>query len=213
VKEGCSVLKELDKAASELADARAAWVSRRDAADVLGAAAEQSIRALQNHRQDKDVDVRAAADRALGRAGAALAGAPAQRGYSLAELAQACAKPGERSVERDGDGFVVVVQTGEQRQQSVTLRPVEGRRGKLIVLTTRCGKATTECIAWALRTNMDLALSALALAKEGDEDWLVLRSCYLPDEATPLEIKASVKELAFYGDWIERKLSGAEDTQ
>lgn len=207
------MLKEIDKAASELADARSSWVNRRDAADVLGSAAERSIRALHSHRQDKDVDVRDATGRALGRVGAALAGMPPQRGYALEELAQACVKPGERSVEPDADGFVVIVETGNGRRQRVSIRPLDGRRGKLIVLTTRCGKATAECISWALRTNMDLALSALALAKEGEEDWLVLRSCYLPDEATPQEIKASVKELAFYGDWIERKLSGAEDTE
>jgi hypothetical protein len=207
------VLKEINRAAAELSDARAAWVARRDAADILGGAAEESIRALQKNRQDKDVDVRTAAERALARASAALAGVAPQRGYSLEELAQACAKEGQRRVERDGDGFRITIETGEGRRQHVSMRPVEGRRGNLIVLTTDCGKATPDSIAWALRANMDLALGALALDKRGDEDWIVIKSCYLPNEATPLEIKASVKELAFYGDWIERKIAGAEDTQ
>ncbi|MDX9972892.1 MAG: hypothetical protein RBU21_07880 [FCB group bacterium] len=206
-------MKEIDQAASTLADARAAWVLRRDAADALGQAAEQAIRVLQQHRKDKDADVRPAAERALGRASAALAGMPPLRGYSLEELAQACAKADQRIVEPDGEGFVVTIETANGRKQRVTLQPREGRRGKLIVLTTRCGKATPDSIAWALRANTDLALGALALVKEDDEEWLVLRSCHLPGETTPLEIKAAVKELAHYGDWIERKLSGAEDLE
>lgn len=206
-------MKDIERAVVKLADTRAAWVLRRDAAETLGNAAEQAIRVLQQHRQDKDADVRPAAERALGRASAALAGMPPQRGYALEELVQGCAKSGQREVEPEGDGFRVTVETAEGRKQLVSVQPFEGRHGKLIVITTRCGKATPESIAWALRANMDLALGALALVKEGEEEWLVLRSCHLPGEATPLEIKASVKELAHYGDWIERKLSGAEDQQ
>lgn len=207
------MLKELDKAVASLSDARAAWVTRRDAAESLGAVAERAIRALQAHRQDKDVDVRAAAERALGRVSGAVAGLAPQRGYSLEELAQACAKSDQRTVERHGEAYIVTVDTGEGRRQRVSLRVQEGRRGPLLVLTTRCGKPTAEAVGWALRANMDLALGALALAQEDGVECLVIRSCYLPGEVTPTEIKASVKELAYYGDWIERKLAGTEDTQ
>lgn len=205
------MLKEIDRAAASLADARAAWVSRRDAADALGSAAERAIRVLLQHRQDKDVDVRAAAERALARASAVAAGMPPQRGYTLEELAKACAKPDQRIVTPEDDGYLVTVELGEGRQQHVSMHVREGRRGPLLVLTTVCGKPTPEALAWALRANMDLALGALALDRQNDEEHLVIRSCYLPGEATPQEIKASVKELAFYGDWIERKLAGADD--
>jgi len=39
----------------------------------------------------------------------------------------------------------------------------------------------------------------------------VLTNCFLARTATPSLIKASVKELAHYGDWIESKLGGLDD--
>ena len=43
--------------------------------------------------------------------------------------------------------------------------------------------------------------------EESLEDRFVLINNLLANEASPAEIKASVKELALYGDWIEQKLS------
>lgn len=202
---------ELEKAARRLADSRAGWVTRRDAADALGEMAARALRALKAQCSDADVDVKTAAERALGRVSAALAGHPATSGYTLEELAKACAKDGSRTVIPDGDAFIVEVRAGENRRQRVRLAIVKGRVGRLLEISTRCGKADAEVHAWALRSNMDIALGALALRKDGDDEILVLRGCYLPDKVSPSEVKACVKELAYYGDWLESRLTGRRD--
>lgn len=212
VKEGLSLtLQPIEKAATELADERAGWVTRRDAADALGRAAEKAIRALQARRHEKDIDVKTAVDRALGRVSAALAGEPAKGGYTLEELAQACAKPGKRIVTAEDEGYTVEVMLSNDRRQRVRVEETERERGRLVVISTRCGKATPDALSWALRANVSLTLGALALVEEDGEERFLIRNCYIAREATPLEVKASVKEVAFYGDWIERKLAGSED--
>lgn len=205
------MFREVEKAAERLADGRAGWVTRRDAAEALGEVAERALRALKARVKDADVDVKTAAERALGRVSAALAGHPAMSGYTLEELAKACAKDGSRTVSREGDAYVVEVKTGENRRQRVCLALVKGRVGRLLEISTRCGKADADVHAWALRANMDIALGALAMMKDGDDDILVLRGCYLPDQVSPSEVKACVKELAHYGDWLESRLSGSHE--
>lgn len=205
------MLKEMESAASKLANTRAGWVTRRDAAELLGQSAEYAVRKLLQRRQESDVDVKAAVERALGRVRAASDGVPPKAGYTLEELAQACAKEGQRTVRAEGDGYVVEVEVRSGRRQRVSLRTVDKGRGPLVSLTTECGACTPEALRWALRANADLTFGALALDKEGDEERLVLRAAYLAGEATPAEVKAAVKELAFYGDWIEQKLMGSED--
>ena len=74
-----------------------------------------------------------------------------------------------------------------------------------------CGKPRADAFEWALRANMKISLGALALTRDGGEERLVLTNCFLARTATPSLIKASVKELAHYGDWIESKLGGLDD--
>jgi hypothetical protein len=205
------VVKALEKAAAELANGRAGWVIRRDAAEELGKVAEFALRTLLARRQEPDVDVKSAVDRALSRVSAALAGVPPKGGYSLEELAGACAKPSERVVTRDGDAFTVEVAMKDGRRQRIRVERADRGRGAIVFLSTECGAVAPDALAWALRANADLSLSALALCKEGGDDRLVLRASYVASEATPLEIKAAVKEMAFYGDWIEQKLMGSDD--
>ncbi|MBI4559771.1 MAG: hypothetical protein HY706_19445 [Candidatus Hydrogenedentes bacterium] len=206
-------LEEIEKAAKTLADAKQGWVFRRDAAEALGQAACRALNALHAQRKDKDVDVRQAVERALSAASAGLAGIkPRKSAHTLEELARSCEKTGERTVLPHQDGFIVEVKLSNQRHQRIYLAPCQSKdKIKLIRLFTVCGKADSNTLAWALRTNMQITQGALALQKDGDEERLILTNSFLADEATPAEIRAAVKELSFYGDWIEQKLGGKDE--
>jgi len=209
------VTGELEKLAKQLHDPEAGWVVRRDAAENLGKAACFVLDALREHADEMDVDVRRAVDHALGEASAALAGVPPLpqvKQYTLEELAKACAKDGERVVAPHGKGFVVQVTLKSGRRQAVYLNHHQRKDGmELIRIFTECGPPREDALEWALRANMKITHGALALTKDSGEERLVLTDCYLAHAATPAEIKASVKELAFYGDWIESKLTGLDD--
>lgn len=204
--------EDIDKAAGELRNQEAGWVTRRDAAETLGQAAARALTALEAHKEDPDRDVQGAVQKELGKAGGALAGVKPEGGYTLEELVRACEKPGKRTVKPEGDGFVVEVKLKGDRRQLVNVQPYERRDGaKLIRVFTYCGKPSDDALHWALRANMKLNQGAFALADMEGEEQFVLMNCYLEGEATPREIKASIKELSFYGDWIEQKLSGLDD--
>jgi hypothetical protein len=209
------VIEDIERAAKELGNADAGWVNRRDAAGKLGQIASEALGALKAHADEMDVDVHRVVEEALEKASGALAGvkpsAPVKH-YALEELVKACAKDKERVVAPHGKGFVVQVELKGGRRQSVFLSQHSRKDGmKLIRVYTECGKASKDALAWALRANMNVAQGALALSKEAGEERLVLINCFLVDQATPLEVKASVKELAAYGDWIEEKLSGLDE--
>ena len=208
-------MEQLEKLAKQLRDAQSGWVVRRDAADNLGKIACYALDALREHADEMDVDVRRAVDTALGEASAALAGIPPMpqvKQYSLEELAKGCAKEGERVVAPHNDGYVVQVTLKSGRHQAVYLNHHTRKDGmELIRIFTECGKPREDAFQWALRANMKVAQGALALTKDSGEERLVLTNCYLAHSATPAEIKASVKELAHYGDWIESKLTGLDD--
>lgn len=207
--------EELDGAVEKLRDTKAGWVTRRDAVELLGKVALKSLDALQAASDEMDIDVRRSVDDMLGRAAAALKGVKPiveQVPPSLEELAKACAKENVRMVEADGEGYVVRVALKEGRQQSVHLRQFKRADGvKLIQVYTVCGKADEKSYEWALRANMKLVQGAVALAKQGDDERFVLTMCFLVGEVTKSEIKAAVKEAAYYGDWIEQKVSGQDE--
>lgn len=207
--------EKLEKLAQKLHDPDTGWVIRRDAAETLGKIAYFALDALREHADEMDVDVRRAIDQALGEASAALAGVaplPKLKQYTLEELAKGCAKDGERVVAPHGKGFVVQVTLKSGRHQAVYLNHHKRKDGmELIRIFTECGKPREDALEWALRANMKIAHGALALTKDDGEERLVLTDCYLTHAANPAEIKASVKELAIYGDWIESKLSGLDD--
>lgn len=211
------MLEDIERAAAELANRNAGWVLRRDAAEVLAKAAARAVGALEAHAQDPDVDVREVVQRALARfAGAQASGAPGAeeppRSYSIEALAQACAKPGEREVERNGDGFSIEATLKDGRHQTVYLMPFKRNDGvALIRVYTFCGAARGDIARWALETNMKLAQCAFALMKDEDREQLILLNSFLADGATPREIKSAVKEIAYYGDWVEQKQTGHDD--
>ena len=115
-------------------------------------------------------------------------------------------------VEQDGDAFIVKVIMKDGRHQSVHVRQFKRADGiALIQVYTVCGKADEKSYGWALRANMKLIQGAIAIASQGDDERFVLSTCFLANEVTRQEIKAAVKETAFYGDWIEQKVSGQDE--
>lgn len=204
------MLEEIEKAAAQLANTKTGWVTRRDAAELLGKAAARALVALHEHREEPDIDVKRSVDQALAEASAALKGiAPKVRkgSYSLEELARACEKPGQREVKRERDRYIIELRLAEDRTQKVYLEQFRRKDGiELIRVYTYCGTFTEKAAPWALRTNMTLAQGAVASVTVEGQERFALTNCFLAGAATPEVVKASVKEIAFYGDWIERRL-------
>lgn len=204
----------LDKAAAALDDTKAPWVTRRDAAEYLGEMVGRAVRALMAHRNDPDVDVKSGVERALQRAGELAAESPPGAGkrYSIEELARTCEKPGERVVSRFGDGYAIDVDLKSGRRQRVYVNAHKRKDGVTLVrVYTQCGKLKADSVEWALRANMKLAFSALAVEGEGESAHFVMRASFEAGSAAPETVKAAVKEVAFYGDWIEQKMTGLDE--
>lgn len=207
-------MEELEQAAQQLSDPDAGWVYRRDAAQLLGNLAARALVALHDNRDEPDTDVRRSVDKALAQCSAALQGIapdPRAHAYTLAELARSCARQGHREVEPDGDGFAVTVSLDGGRRQRVKLDRIrrEGRP-ETVRIQTVCGPYAPQTAEWALRANLQLTLGAVGVADIDGEARFVITHNFLMDGATPPEVKASVKEIAIYGDWLERKLSGSD---
>jgi hypothetical protein len=203
----------LDQFIKKLGDKNAGWVNRRDAAQGLGAIAARAVQVLKTFEKDPDTDVRMTVSHALGVARAGLEGiAPAAgTGYTMDDFSREISKPPSRVVEKDGKGLSVVVTLPSNNTQRILIQSHEGvSRQKLIRVFTRCGKPRDGSYDWALKTNMNTAQCALALADEEGEEMLLLINHFLADEVTPSEIKSAVKEIAFYGDWIEQKMTGQD---
>ncbi|MBI2435457.1 MAG: hypothetical protein HYV26_21595 [Candidatus Hydrogenedentes bacterium] len=202
----------IEKAISDLANTKAGWVTRRDAAEALGGAARRALVALQRHAQDADVDVRATVTKELARIGApAPAPEPAPQTYSLKELAESCAREGARSVEAAGDAYVVTVQVEGKRTQKVHIALVQRPDGKQLVrVFTRCGEAKPDLFPWLLQSNAKLNNCAFAVVEEQGREAVLLLDNFPRDRATPQMVKSAVKEIAQYGDWLERKISGED---
>ena len=210
------MLEEIDQASAELRNTSAGWVTRRDAAELLGKAATMSLNTLHDHRDEMDVDVRRSVDKALSEASAALQGVepapPPARKYSLQELAHACARPGAREVEPHGDGFAVVVQMKDGRTQKVYLQTYERKDHiEIVRVFTYCGVYSDDVAKWALRANLKLIQGSLGISEDEGVERFVLITCFHADMVTPREMKTAVKEIAIYGDWVENRLSGQDD--
>lgn len=204
--------RQLAKAIEHLSNADAGWVYRRDAADLLGKTAAEAIGALRAQENDADVDVKTAVNNALATAREALegAGAAGRVGYSLKALAEYMAKPGARQVSRHGEGYAVDVSLREERKQRVYMQPFVQRSGRAMVrLYSYCGPAPSEKVrAWALRNNTQFAQCALALMEHEGEERLALVNAFVLEWADPQAVKASLKEITQYADWLEKKLTG-----
>ena len=207
--------EEIVRATEDLRNTKAGWVTRRDAAEHLGRAAAMALVVLHEHREEMDTDVHRSIEKALGQASAALRGiAPEvpEKSYSLEDLAKGCEKGEQRLVTPHGKGYMVKVQLHQGRHQDVSIDAFRRKDGiELIRVHTYCGACTEDRLAWALRANAKLIQGALALEGKEREEQFVLMNCFLAGEVSPREIKASVKEIAFYGDWIEQRLTGKDD--
>ena len=209
------MLEELQQAADRLRDTKATWIARRDAVDVLRKTAAFALATLHEQEEEVDPDVKRAVDAALAEANAALKGVPLEvpkEGYSLHELARACEKQGERELKPHRAGYLIEVLMKDGRRQKVYLESFRRKDGAdLIRVYTYCGKYAPDSVLWALRANMKLAQAAIALTMIEGEERFVLTNCFLAKEATPAQVKAAVKGIAFYGDWLEKKLTGKDD--
>jgi len=143
----------------------------------------------------------------------ALPGSARKGEYTLRDLAMACEKRPTRTVEPHHDGYVVTVRMSAARTLKVHIMPYEGRDGRrLIRIYMVCGPATEEAMAWVLRSNAKLNHGAFAILalKEGPEQIVLLNNLARQD-ATPETIKASLKQIAFFGDQLERRLNQLDE--
>lgn len=213
------MLNELENIITALADTNSGWVARRDAAEALGEIAKKSLAALQAHVSEKDTDVRSAVEKALAQVGtpaAATTGAPATAPAAaptpptMKELALACVKKPNRAVRREGTGFIVRVALKNERTQDVHIeRHIRDDGRELIRVSTECGPADAESIAWAVRSNSQLMFCAFNVDEREGVDHLCLVRNFDPKHVTPAMVKDVVKEMAYYGDWLENKLGGS----
>lgn len=205
--------EHLEKQIETLRDKEGGWVNRRDAAQWLGDTARDALKALEAHADDSDVDVKAAVSDAL--RNIVLPDAPAvvegRRAHTLQDLAEACAKTGKRTVSPTDNGFAIDIQLPDGRKQCVYLSEYKNKDGQsLIRIQTYCGEVLEKAMYWGLKNNLNLLNCALAIIKEdGVRKFVIVENCR-KDECTPAQIKRTVKEIATYGDWLEKKLSDTD---
>jgi hypothetical protein len=206
------MINELRKAIKKLADPNGGWATRKEIAEQLGTLAREAILALRDQKSAQDQDVRAAVRAALKQLPIVRVteASAAHKPHALADIASACAKEGQRSVSELDDGYKVVVKIGVDREQDVFIRPELKEDGtKLLRVSTICGKPDASSAAWALRTNVSLIGCAFAVENHGRFEHLILVQNFDWAKTSPAEVLAAVKQVAFYGDWLEKRL--AED--
>ena len=189
------------------------WVIRRDAAERLGRAALESITALSSHLKDKDMDVVIAIEACLEPLHVVLQTRDKTRKhYSFRDLAEGCQKKNSREVETHEKGYMITVTLPKKRRQRVYIMRYKSKDGRdMVRVFTMCGRANKDYEHLALQLNRKFSHAALALQKWKDEDYLVLVNNILRQEATPDMIKRCVKEMAYYGDWLEEKIEGTDE--
>ena len=205
--------ENLEKAISTLKNPAAGWATRKETAHHLGDWAVAVIEALRGLKDDADQDVRNAVRAALKRLPLLRAGGEptTPRAYTLEELAAHFAKPGRRTVQPHGDGFQIEVHIDAERAQDVFVRPHEKDDGtQMIRVYTICGKPDASTAAWALRANGELIGCGFAVENHERFEHLILVENFHRENATPGEVLAAVKQIAYYGDWLERRLSSQD---
>jgi hypothetical protein len=210
------VLEKLQQALDDLSNPDAGWVTRRDAAEMLGQVAARALMVLAQHHDEPDVDVQRSVEKGLAQAEAALRGVEIEtshdRGLSVEEFAKACARAGVRTVSPHEQGFKVESVLKSGRRQTVYVEPYKRRDGlDLIRVYSYCGPADPAHAMWSLKANAKLVQAAIAIVHVGEEERIAVMNCFIASEATPREVKSAVKEIAFYADWLESKLTGHDD--
>lgn len=189
------------------------WVVRRDAAEALGKIAFESVTALTNHLKDKDMDVLIAVEACLEPLHVLLQTRDKTRKhYSLKDLAMGCDKTGERDVKTHETGYMVNVTLPNKRHQCVYIMRYKSQDGRdMVRIFTMCGKANKDYEHLALQLNRKFSHAAFAIQKWNEEDYLILIKNILRNEVTPDMVKRCVKEMAYYGDWLEEKIEGTDE--
>ncbi len=203
-------MEDLDKAITTLKNPAAGWATRKDIAHRLGELAHRAIHALRDHKDDTDQDVRDAVRTSLKRLPLVRANGDTAvpKDFALEELAHHCAKPGVRTVHEYDEGYRVEVRIDDARAQDVFIRPYDKDDGtKMLRVFTVCGKPDSTTAAWALRTNTELIGCAFAVENHDRFEHLILVENYHRAKVSPDEVLTSVKQVAFYGDWLEKRLS------
>ncbi len=197
---------DLDRAITQLSNREGTWVARRDAADFLGKVASRARDALARFAQDPDTDVRTAVARALGD--------PAWRevgrvgALTLEELVRAVERQGKRAARPIEGGFEITVTLKSGRMQKVFVTRGSSEAGaETIRVRSRCGLADAQTMEWALRANDRLPHCSLAIVEDAGQQWFEIGHSLRVQKATPDELRACIKEVAFYGDWAEARLS------
>ena len=209
------MMTQIEQLVRTLENREAGWVARRDAAELLGKAAQSAVSALSAQRNDTNMDVQLQVERSLeGLYALALPGSARQGElFTLRDLAMASEKRPARVVEPFNDGYLVTVRLDAARSQRVHIMPYESRDGQRIVrVYSSCGVVTPEALSWVLRWNGRLTHGAFAIlsAKDGSEQ-LVLLNNLVRQDATPDAVRMSVKQIAFFSDQLEQRLSRHEE--
>lgn len=206
-----AVSKEIE----QLRNADLGWVDRRDAAEALGRGASDAIAALKAHQEDSDRDVKRTVREALSSVAEAWQGAEtgdAAGATPLDRMVRAIESPGKRDIAEDGKIFTITVSLPNDRSQTVRVEPGQSQGNEdTIIVWTPCAEANPKAFEWALKNNEHFALCAIAIRQHDGKDTLCMLGSFLAEELTPAELKAAVKEVAFYGDWLEDKLSKGGD--
>jgi hypothetical protein len=205
----------VSKTLKVLADVDAGWVNRRDAAVELGQGAVEAVRGLKTHEKEPDRDVQESIARSLQDVAKAAAGidldAPSGGMPSLQKLVEALESKGSRDVTKSGDTFEITVVTDKGRSQKVYVEAAQSNTKRDIIrVTTRCARAEEKAYEWALTNNSHMSHCSLAIEIIDGDPWLVLVNSLLADSVSFAELKLTVKEVAFYGDWVEDKLTGED---
>jgi hypothetical protein len=205
----------LEQTIKALSDTDAGWVARRDAAELLGHTAADAISALKTYQEDSDHDVRRAVGHALQSATDALRGAAPSADSehpALERMVRALESEGKREVTATKTGFDVKVFLPNDRHQTVKVEPGESQSGNETVhVWTSCADSTASAFEWALKNNNYFALCAVAIKEVDGQERLCMLGSFLSEGLTPGTLKAAVKEVAFYGDWLENKLTRGGD--
>lgn len=200
----------IEKSIATLNDADAGWVNRRDAADHLAKTIRTALSALHAHKEDPDQDVRSAVAGSLNALGLDVP-LPVSDATSLGKLVRALERKGSRDVAQTKEGFEVVVQTKEGRSQKVSIvKTTSNTKREIIRVSTTCAPADESAYAWCLKNNLNMSHCSLATEEIDGKTWLVLVNNHLAEAISFEELKLTVKEVAFYGDWVEEKLAGGD---
>jgi hypothetical protein len=113
-----------------------------------------------------------------------------------------------------GEVFIARLALKDGRHQSVRLNAAhkDSEGNGVILIETVCGPASSKHYEWALRQNLKLPFGAIAIRDIGGQPHFVMVNSLLRQTATPPEIRASVLNIARWGDAIEKALL-KEDTR